>query len=116
MFLQYGPSSVTVLPIYPANERRDSDEYAESREIFLQTVDTGGLPEPSGTASTDPNFQHTDAHAPPETMWTLPRTNCSYSRPIKVFIASILQRPQQDKPAIDAPNSRGRVSRRLWPS
>ena len=32
MFLLYGPSSVTMLPIYPANERRDSDQYAESRE------------------------------------------------------------------------------------
>ena len=32
MFLLYGPSSLTVIPIYPANERRDSDQYAETRE------------------------------------------------------------------------------------
>ena len=32
LLLLYGPSSPTVLPISPANERRESDQYAESRE------------------------------------------------------------------------------------
>ena len=32
MLLLYGPSSLTMLPISPTNERRESDQYAESRE------------------------------------------------------------------------------------
>ena len=47
-------------------------------KICLLTVDAAadiaGHPRPLGTASSDPNFQHTDAHAPPETMWN-PATN-----------------------------------------
>ena len=59
--------------------------------ICLQTADTAGHLELLGTASTDPNLLHTDVHTPPETIWTLPRMICSYSRPVQGMTASILQ-------------------------
>ena len=73
--------------------------------ICLQTTDTVGHPEPLGTASTDPSFQHTDVHAPRDTIRILPRMDCSYFCPVKGNTASVLRRPQQDKPAIDAPTA-----------
>ena len=105
MFLLNGLSFPLMLPIYPANERRDSDQYAESREHLPAD---GGHCRTSGIVGNGFNgsyLLHTDVHTPLETIWIMPRKTCSYSRPVQGMIASILQLIQQDKPAIDAPTA-----------
>ena len=85
--LLYGFLSLAVLPVSPANNSRDSDQYAESR----RNLTAGGHQcRTSGTPGGGLNGSQFPAHRCPgasEKLWTLPCMKYSYFDPVggKIF-------------------------------
>ena len=80
--LLYGLPSLAVLPISPANKRRDSDQYAESRRNLSAD---GEQCRTSGTIGGGLNGSQCPAHrcpGPSEILWALPCMKCSSFGPV----------------------------------